>query len=37
MDFFTDFFREFEEVSICTMGPDFDLDGEVDDDMDDAG
>ena len=31
MDFFTDFFREFEEVSICTMGPDFDLDGEVDD------
>ena len=30
MDFFTDFFREFEEVSICTMGPDFDLDGQVD-------
>ena len=30
MSFFTDFFREFEEVSICTMGPDFDLDGQVD-------
>ena len=30
MDFYADFIREFEEVSICTMGPDFDLDGEVD-------
>jgi calpain len=30
MDFFTDFVSEFEEVSICTMGPDFDKDGQVD-------
>lgn len=31
MDFFTDFIKEFEEISICTMGPDFDFDGQVDD------
>ena len=31
MEFFTDFCREFEEVSICTLGPDFDCDGSVDD------
>ncbi|XP_059080001.1 calpain clp-1-like [Tigriopus californicus] len=30
MDFFSDFCHEFEEVSICTLGPDFDHDGEVD-------
>jgi len=30
IDFFTDFCREFEEVSICNLGPDFDLDGKVD-------
>lgn len=30
MDFFSDFCNEFEEVSICTLGPDFDHDGEVD-------
>ena len=30
MDFFKDFVHEFEEVSICTMGPDFDQDGQVD-------
>ena len=29
MDFFKDFVHEFEEVSICTMGPDFDQDGQV--------
>ena len=33
MDFFMDFVKEFEEVSICTMGPDFDADGKVDDAM----
>ena len=31
MDFFQDFVQEFEEVSICTIGPDFDYDGKVDD------
>ena len=30
MEFFTDFCREFEEVSICTLGPDFNHDGIVD-------
>ena len=30
MDYFKDFVHEFEEVSICTMGPDFDHDGQVD-------
>ena len=30
MEFFTDFCREFEEVSICTLGPDFNHDGVVD-------
>jgi hypothetical protein len=30
MEFFTDFCREFEEVSICTLGPDFNHDGSVD-------
>jgi len=30
MEFFVDFCREFEEVSICTLGPDFDHDGKVD-------
>ena len=30
MEFFTDFCREFEEVSICTLGPDFNHDGAVD-------
>jgi len=30
IEFFTDFCREFEEVSICTLGPDFDQDGKVD-------
>ena len=30
MDFFRDFCREFEEVSICTLGPDFDSDANVD-------
>jgi len=30
MEFFHDFCREFEEVSICTLGPDFDHDGKVD-------
>ena len=29
MEFFTDFCREFEEVSICTLGPDFNHDGVV--------
>ncbi|XP_023323290.1 calpain clp-1 [Eurytemora carolleeae] len=30
MEFFTDFCNQFEEVSICTLGPDFDHDGQVD-------
>ena len=30
MEFFSDFCREFEEVSICTLGPDFNHDGIVD-------
>jgi len=30
IEFFNDFCREFEEVSICTLGPDFDQDGNVD-------
>ena len=30
MEFFDDFCREFEEVSICTLGPDFNHDGSVD-------
>lgn len=30
MEFFSDFCREFEEVSICTLGPDFNADGSVD-------
>ncbi len=30
MEFYTDFCREFEEVSICTLGPDFNHDGSVD-------
>jgi calpain len=30
MEFFVDFCREFEEVSICTLGPDFNRDGLVD-------
>ena len=30
IEFFTDFCREFEEVSICTLGPEFDKDGNVD-------
>ena len=31
MHYFKDYVHEFEEVSICTMGPDFDHDGQVDD------
>lgn len=27
---FDDYFKEFEEISICAIGPDFDNDGEVD-------
>ena len=30
MEFFTDFVAQFEEVSICTLGPDFDHNGSVD-------
>ena len=30
MEFYGDFCREFEEVSICTLGPDFNHDGTVD-------
>ena len=30
MHYIKDFIHEFEEVSICTMGPDFDHDGQVD-------
>ena len=30
MEFYDDFCREFEEVSICTLGPDFNHDGSVD-------
>ncbi len=30
MEFFGDFCSQFEEVSICTLGPDFNHDGAVD-------